>query len=57
MLAHHIVFRPTGNPDVTLGQKKQDAVLARENLDEQFRADRSTVVCATIRRIFPLLFP
>lgn len=57
MLAHHIVFRPTGNPDVTLGQKKQDAVLARENLDEQFRADRSTVVCATIRRTFPLLFP
>ena len=56
MLAHHIVSRPTGNPDVTLSQK-QDAVLARENLDEQFRAGRSTVVCATIRRTFPLLFP
>lgn len=56
-MAHHLVFRPTGNPDVTLSLKEQDAVLAQQLLDEHFSADRSTVVCATIRRIFPQLFP
>lgn len=56
-MTRHIVFRPTGIPDVTLSLKEQDAVLARESIDEHFSADRSIVVCATVRRMFPLLFP
>ena len=55
-MMRHIVFRPTGSPDVTLSLKEQDTVLAQEILDKHFSGESSTVVSATVRRLFPQLF-